>query len=340
MGIGLFRLILAFTVVITHTHSFWGFTLGNPVIAVRAFFIISGFYMTMILTEKYTSTKAFITNRFLKIYPIYWSILIITILSCIGAYLTRRNWGELYYLINYLPNLKFSDQILIIISQITIFGRAVVDFNTFGKLPGMFFLLIPQAWTLVLELWFYLLIPFIYKNKLAVISLLIASILIKYTVLSTHGGDVVWEYRYFPAELCYFLLGWFSYRVYQKLNFKKFGLLALVISIFLLSIFNFIQFDIYLREWLFYIALVFLIPIIFCYSKDSVLDRSLGDLSYPVYISHILVNNVVHPLIFVPFSLDRNWQPAIVLAASIALSIVINKFVQQPIELIRRKIAS
>ena len=47
----------------------WGFD------AVKIFFVISGFYMALILNEKYLlktdSYKLFITNRILRLYPLY-----------------------------------------------------------------------------------------------------------------------------------------------------------------------------------------------------------------------------------------------------------------------------
>lgn len=65
---GILRLLLAISVIIAHTESVFGVRLVGGVIAVQAFYIISGFYMAMILTEKYigkNSYKLFITNRLL-----------------------------------------------------------------------------------------------------------------------------------------------------------------------------------------------------------------------------------------------------------------------------------
>ena len=49
---GLLRLLLAFSVVLEHSHSFYGFS-GIGASAVPAFFIISGFDTNLILTTKY-----------------------------------------------------------------------------------------------------------------------------------------------------------------------------------------------------------------------------------------------------------------------------------------------
>ena len=68
MGLGFFRVILAIAVVLTHSQSLLGYTLLGGELAVEAFYIISGFYMSMILNEKYSSNYLFYTNRALRLY--------------------------------------------------------------------------------------------------------------------------------------------------------------------------------------------------------------------------------------------------------------------------------
>jgi peptidoglycan/LPS O-acetylase OafA/YrhL len=46
---GILRLILAIAVVIAHSSYFFSFKFTGGIVAVETFFIISGFYMTMIL---------------------------------------------------------------------------------------------------------------------------------------------------------------------------------------------------------------------------------------------------------------------------------------------------
>ena len=88
---GVFRLLLALFVLLGHlpglaqwTNPFFLWMRGGP--AVQAFFILSGFYMAMILDSKYNlgSPKGFYYSRVLKIFPIYYVVLlsgvIITIL--------------------------------------------------------------------------------------------------------------------------------------------------------------------------------------------------------------------------------------------------------------------
>jgi peptidoglycan/LPS O-acetylase OafA/YrhL len=346
LGIGVFRLLLAVTVVITHTHSIWGFTLGNPVIAVRVFFIISGFYMTMVLREKYQRRELFWINRLLKIYPIYWITLFLTIVSCILAYILRGNWGELADLVLDWQNLGMRNLLLILLSQLSIFGRGIVMFGNFVGKSGILYLLIPQAWTLVLELWFYFLVPWIVMWRwwqvvtLGVLSVVIRSVLVNYGCVND-----LWTYRFFPTELVYFLMGMGGYYIYKLIsNFKfliskKWGIIYLIIAVGALSTFNFWGGAILLREWWLYLLMMILIPFLFWSSKESSVDRVLGDMSYPVYIVHILVNNIVNPLLLIPLKIDKNWQSIVVTLVSIVFGLMVNRYVLYPIEKIRSRIS-
>src|SRR6267154_1532992 len=83
MSMGLLRLIFALFVLIYHCGQFdsIGFMQGPE--AVQSFYIISGFYMGLILNEKYVtanSYKLFISNRFLRIFPTYWIVLVLIVL--------------------------------------------------------------------------------------------------------------------------------------------------------------------------------------------------------------------------------------------------------------------
>jgi peptidoglycan/LPS O-acetylase OafA/YrhL len=80
---GTLRFLLACSVVLAHSQQFFGFY-GMGGNAVPAFFVISGFYMQMILLEKYNTGRGvflFYTNRFLRLYPLYWATLFLWVLA-------------------------------------------------------------------------------------------------------------------------------------------------------------------------------------------------------------------------------------------------------------------
>jgi peptidoglycan/LPS O-acetylase OafA/YrhL len=71
---GTWRFFLASIVVLTHLYPTASRILGYQ--AVIAFFVLSGYLMTLVLSEKYGFSKEgmirFCVNRFLRIYPLYW----------------------------------------------------------------------------------------------------------------------------------------------------------------------------------------------------------------------------------------------------------------------------
>jgi len=83
---GSLRLFLALCVAFGH----FGMPLGFPTsdIAVQSFFVISGFYMALVLNEKYGpgSYWLFISNRLLRLWPTYLVILI-------PSFVIASNWS-------------------------------------------------------------------------------------------------------------------------------------------------------------------------------------------------------------------------------------------------------
>jgi peptidoglycan/LPS O-acetylase OafA/YrhL len=240
---GFLRCILAITVVIAHSGPIFGYYFVGGVVAVQAFYIISGFYMSLILNEKYAgkgSYKLFITNRFLRLYPIYWIVSGLTvIISFIYAVKTKGNFLILYDVNNaYLKEIHPSTVCFLLFSNIFIFFYVFVMFlrvnwstglleftkNFYGAEQPLYqFLLVPQAWTLGVELLFYMIAPFIVRrNKKIVFPLILFSIGLRLVLMYKFDlRNDPWNYRFFPTELVFFLLGNISYRIYRNLNNVK-----------------------------------------------------------------------------------------------------------------------
>lgn len=90
---GLFRLVLAFCVVLAH-----GLNLPIPAaradVAVQTFYIVSGFYMALVLTEKYRDFSTYFFNRLLRIYPAYFLVALATVGHSVLRILTGRVAGD------------------------------------------------------------------------------------------------------------------------------------------------------------------------------------------------------------------------------------------------------
>ena len=98
---GVIRVLLAISVILGHVGPVLGIDGVGGVIAVKAFYIISGFYMSLILNEKYVgqrnSYRLFLSNRLLRLFPIYWTILLLTLLVCVGMGVSSRGefWSKM-----------------------------------------------------------------------------------------------------------------------------------------------------------------------------------------------------------------------------------------------------
>ncbi|MDR2601476.1 MAG: acyltransferase [Spirochaetaceae bacterium] len=237
---GLLRCILAITVVAAHSGPIFGYRFVGGVVAVQSFYIISGFYMSLILNEKYTGKgayKLFITNRLLRLYPIYWAVagltVILSLVTAIDSGGGDFGCFEIYRI--HSKEMKLSTIIFLIFSNIFIYFQDIimflrVDWSTglleftkyYGdtKQPLYQFLIVPQAWTLGVELMFYAIAPFIVrKNKKFIFTLIFFSIVLRSVLMFGFGlKDDPWNYRFFPTEIVFFLFGNISYRIYNYLK--------------------------------------------------------------------------------------------------------------------------
>ncbi len=354
---GLIRLILAIGVVFSHSGLAFGFTTLGGSIAVQAFYIISGFYIALILNEKYVnendSYKLFISNRLLRIYPIYWVVLAITLVSTIVLSQTKTiQFSNSYVMFQlYHEKMNFTSILFMVFTNVFLFFQDVVMFlglntsdgslffttefhNTQPKL--FYFLFVPQGWSIGVELTFYLIAPFIAKKKLQTIVILIACSFLIRMIIYYHFNlnHEPWTYRFFPSELLFFLLGIAAYHAYNKLKDKKintFILYSAWISVLLFTI-GYRYFNIPGKMILYFILFVCALPLIFILSKNWKIDRQLGELSYPVYICHIFILSWVG-LLHLPAG---GWRTIIVIIISIAFSYLLNFFVGNKIEKYRQ----
>jgi peptidoglycan/LPS O-acetylase OafA/YrhL len=366
---GILRFILALAVVIAHSSYLYGFQLyglgfTGPVVSVQTFYMLSGFYMALILSKKYTgkgSYKLFITNRFLKIYPAYWIILLLTIaLSALPSF--KHIFG--FTVQDYIGNqnlLRPGTISFLVITNLILFGQDMVLFqgvNTNGQFyftanfqetnPQLFtFMPLPQAWTLSLELMFYMIAPFFVKRKTyALIFIIFASLAMRSYIYFFAGlYHDPWTYRFFPTELAFFLAGMVSYRLYLMISVmsinKKMPILATIFVAFVTLGFQFIPGG-FIKQWFYYGLIFFLMPLLFIFSKTNrLLDRYIGELSYPIYISHIFVMLLLSPFLnSISPSIHIN---LIVCVVTVVFSMLLVRFVLTSIENYRqdrvRKIA-
>ena len=279
---GILRLLLALSVVIAHIGPIFGFSLLGGKIAVQAFFIISGFYMAVILNEKYVGKNdsyiLYLSNRFLRIYPLYWLTLLLTVIFFL---ITSHFSFSLQFTLELVEN---------VIKQLTLFlttDYLYYDPKTYGNL------LIPVSWTLGLELLFYIVAPFVVRKPKIVLSLfflgLCSRIVFAHLYVPYPGNYVD---RFIPTVAVYFFAGAASYLLYRRIKlYKKAPFLQISCSFFALTLI----YQLFLRvpsqtvpELFYFVLLIVSMPFLFLFSQKFKFDRPIGDLSYPIYIIHTL----------------------------------------------------
>ena len=359
---GILRFILALAVVFVHTghiygSDFYGTRLMGGVVAVQAFYIISGFYMALILNTKYVGTGAyrvFIGNRFLRIYPIYWVVLILTVvLSCFSSFTHMFGFGPQHYIGAETP-LTAGAMAFLVATNVALFGQDVTLFQGLEPHQGLYltahfeaskpavysFMPVPQAWTLSLELVFYLLAPWLARRTTPVLlALIMLSMILRlyiYFVVDLYKDP--WTYRFFPTELAFFIAGMVSYRLYLSIGKPRIsGAAAVLATLVVLGVtvgWQWLPGGTF-KQWSYYGLLLALMPCLFVFSSSHRWDNWIGELSYPIYISHVFVLFALSPLL-------KEIHPSIhmqliVSVATVLFSVALLRFVSAPIESYRMR---
>lgn len=355
---GLIRLLLALSVITGHSGPIFGLKLVRADVAVQIFYIISGFYMSLILNEKYVIQKhaylLFISNRFLRLFPVYWAVLALSLLFSIIARWhpgTGVEGNALNMYFDYFHSMGLWSFLFLVFTNLCLFFQDVVmllGLNTdTGNLfftanfhnthPMLFqFLFVPQAWSIGVELIFYLIAPFLVRRNLIVIlGCLILSVMVRLALVHKGLPTDPWAFRFFPAALAYFLMGTVSYRIYKEIQTLQLKPVILntawavaICAIFLFSLVNFP-----FKAGMYYPFFCLALPFIFERTKRLKLDSYIGDLSYPMYLNHMLLLSV---LLYFGFSAPA-WLGPVLAVTSVLGAVVLNELVSKPIEAIRQR---
>ncbi len=329
---GFLRIYLALCVVAAHSNGLVPWALHSGREAVQIFFMISGFYMALI-ADKYSSKLEFYCSRFLRIFIPYWAVAIGVVVFCVISGLVIGEWGVLDLYRGFSTDKNGIAGVLLAgISNVTIFFQDTVMFLTddggqslsftrdFGasKHPLWLFLVIPQAWSVAVELMFYMVVPFIsqYRNRYLFILLMLSLGVRVFSYEALGLTNDPWVYRFFPFEMALFVAGMLSCRFYKTKGEFMQRVIARIVpkglvgsTIYIAALFC-LFFVLKKMTLLFgnsigenyavlvsYILWAVLIPFLFVISKSLRWDRVVGELSYPVYLLHVFVISVVGVLL-------------------------------------------
>jgi len=355
LTMGSLRFLLALAVAGGHAASFFGFTAawilpGSR--AVQIFYIISGFLMAMILNRKYADTPhgnwIFYTNRVVKIFAPYVVILAVTVAICLLSKAATGNALLMESWFTEAGSLTFSTWAFGLLTNIFIIGQEwsfllvyragalVFSLQAFSEPPtASQFIVIVPAWTLSIELLFYIIAPFILRRHfLLIAALACASHYFRFEAYHLGFYNEATNYRFFPFELSLFLYGSICFRL-GKLLPSIDARWSLVITAVTVITIVFLPRYFLEHQFQLYAVVGVLLPVLFDFSRRNNWDRSLGELSYPLYLVHWPVVAFIASLVreIEPSSIGKIAAfPIATVAISIAASVLINRYIVNPID--------
>lgn len=297
--LGLIRFSLSVLVVRSHI---W--PTGQPWIAwqsVFAFYALSGYLMTLILNEvygfSYKGAKAFLLNRIFRLAPAYY--ITIGLAFFFSLFVFPLN--------NLNDALKIPTNFYEILTNIILIGQ--VSFDNSSMVTSR---LSPSAWSLSIELFCYILfaIGFAKSPRRLIVLLIMGFIMqvVSHFLAKYHIIHQTWEYGEFQFQNYYgvlhagfipFSLGGLGYFYREKIRFflqdrKSLLFINLLLMLLLSWFWDFMQFV--LGQFLMALLMAMIVPIVINRSSAGLLkriDKLLGDLSYPIFISHWVIASII-----------------------------------------------
>jgi peptidoglycan/LPS O-acetylase OafA/YrhL len=275
--------------------------------AVELFFVISGFYMQLILSTRYTKAKLgsawlsqFYKARYFRLLPTYLlgSSIVVAAGLCQPSLAPLSIWRYIWGLPGATGNFFFKiflcfTNTTILFQDATMFFSArnglihwSANFRDSGALLWQG-LTIPPAWSLGIELDFYFIAPYLLKlrSRWLLIGCCCCLAVKGIAIKALHLGDP-WTYRFFPFELGYFLLGAIAFRHRHLLDhllperIEKYCVYPVVIG------FAACRLPVPFAKLAYPMALACFLPLLFRVTSGLKADRLVGELSYPFYVFH------------------------------------------------------
>jgi peptidoglycan/LPS O-acetylase OafA/YrhL len=351
---GTVRFLLALCVVVTHSpgSAILGFSLLNGITAVQCFYVISGFLITMVLNQRaeYQNLRNFYLSRYLRLWPTYAVVALLSLIffnrtAMFGALPALLDWPGLAFVAFSNLTLFFQDWFLFARFD---HGHLVPTAN-FSEWPGAqvnSFLLVPQCWSIGVELTFYAIAPFVCRRWWSLAALAIFGGVARAMIAKLFPPFAgPWLYRFAPSEMLLFGSGGLAYFISHAIcprypeAFKSLSYIAL-------GCFSAVVFGLVPSAWLISNSAtlnLMLVPVsallvvsagtLFYGMRDNKWDQYIGELSYPMYVSHIFVMSII--VTYLPMELRTGNLAYVVL--TITFSVLLYVGVTIPADALRKR---
>jgi len=367
---GSLRLVLALLVVFFHAQAFSVYAQGLPPLetllpvpdgrtAVQMFYLISGFYMALVLNEKYKTADSnwlFYTNRFMRLWPAAVLVNLFVILSFLmidevrlfglttslggfWAFLTALDPAALAFLL--FTNVFIIGQDLLWFLRFDPGGVSLVPFGREAH-NGASLSLNHPLFTVAIEACYYAISPFVLRRGWRVaLGFVAVGGLWHVGIAATGASNLIWGYHFVASAAYFYFLGACAYHLYRLLEKEpvrgwleaRHGLAWTLVGgglCLLLAIYWVMP-----RATLFMApVMAALVPLLFILTRYRRLDRMVGELSFGVYLAHFPILMVIAPSV-TPVGL---WLWTTVL--SVAAALLLFFWVEQPIDRWRQRRAA
>jgi peptidoglycan/LPS O-acetylase OafA/YrhL len=307
--------------------------------AVHGFFVLSGFLMTFVMQQSYGYTLngriSFAANRALRLYPSYFFAIVLSafLILMVGRDIAaeyRFNLGIPFDWWTWLQNIT------------------MIYFSPFPQevTPR----LSPATWALTLELLFYAIIC-LGASRSPRLTWIWLSLSVAYTALTFFAGlGYAYRYDFILSGSLPFSIGALIYHYRGRLTLSvapKTALIFFVPTFGLLSLTEHFgqaigsalvkEASFYLNMLLNAVVIAALLP-----GRPGKLDRLLGDMSYHIYILHWAIAMFISTQFLNIATPERTPLGAsamiLTVAATMAISLLMTRLVDHPIENIRRRV--
>lgn len=341
---GILRFLLALAVIASHAsgigipfpdgkpYNMWAMNLIEGRQSVALFYIISGFYMAMVLNTKYIDKNLkFYLNRFLRLWPAY---IVTFVLACIFTPLGSN-------IVKNIADCGIAIKIYVWFCNLFILGTDSfwlinIDNCQLHYLPsfinpnsnGPSFLINSPSFSISIEMLFYLMAPFILRSLKRTWIYFFIGLLYSFYVVLSGNINVIFQYHLFPSSFIYFALGALSWYYFKNTAFVITEKKLLAIFIACVSL----MFCYTLFPMIIILCFTLLVPHLFELTKNSKVDRLIGELSYPLYIVH-------YPVLIYLWQKDINpvYLGIICFSITLLLAIIIHFLAEKPIDRLRQR---